>query len=134
MLTNLPFMRRRMALRRQRRGTPIRMDWVTLADVQEDPTTGAKLGTATPQTETIYGFFNYVNIAHSNVRHFEEIEDGDAIIDIPADTVIEGRDGLTFTIDSQVWAQKRVGEKLAQHWEVHQGRRLYRTLLLRKQT
>lgn len=123
-----------MGLRMRRRGTPIRLDWVILANVQEDPTTGAKLGTATPQTETVTGFFNYVNIAHSNIRHFEEIEDGDAIIDIPANIVIEGREGLAFTIDGQVWVQKRVGEKLAQHWEVNQGQRLYRTLLLRKQT
>lgn len=134
MLTSLPYMRRRRALRMQRRGTPIRLDWVTLSSVQEDPTTGAKLGTATPQTETVSGFFNYVNIAQSNVRQFEEIEDGDAIIDIPANTLIEGRDGLTFTIDGQVWVQKRMGEKLAQHWEVNQGQRQYRTLLLRKQT
>lgn len=134
MQTSLPYLRRRMALRMQRRGTSIRLDWVTLANVQEDPTTSAKLGTATPQTETVNGFFNYMNIAHSNVRQFEEIEDGDAIIDIPANIVIEGREGLAFTIDGQVWVQKRVGEKLAQHWEVHQGQRLYRTLLLRKQT
>jgi hypothetical protein len=134
MWTTLPFMKPRMHARMGLRGTPIRLTWVTLTGVTEDPTTGSRIGTVTPNSETVMGFVHFPQISQRAVRIFEEIEEGDCIIDIPEATTIEGREQLTFTIDNQIWVQKKIGDKLAQTWSVQQGTRLYRTLLLRKQS
>ena len=126
--------KKRIALKMRRRGTPITLNWVTIQGGVVDPTTGAELGTNTAQSETIYGLVHFPEIAAHAVRLFEEIETGDCIIDIPPDTVIEGRKQLTFTIDGEVWVQKPIGDKLAKSWELVAGQRLYRSVLLRKQT
>lgn len=133
MYSTLPYLRRRLSLRMAKRGTSVTLNWVTMTNVTEDPTTGARLGTATPQSETVQGWVHFPNVAQTELRVFEEIEQGDCIADLPPNTVIEGREQLTFAIDGQTWVQKKISEQLARHWEVQHGQRLYRTVLLTKQ-
>jgi len=51
------------------------------------------------------------------------------------DAPLDGKEGLTFTIDGCVYVQKEVDSKLAKTWDViAQNRRMLRTVLLRLAT
>lgn len=134
MRTNLPFILHRMALNLEENGTDILLSWQEfVTGPTTDPQTQSLIGVAQPKSEIVRGFVHFVAAAsQTQVRQFTEVEVGDCIVDLPPDTVLEGRQGLTFTIDGRVWQPKNIGDKLAQSWDaVVQGERLYRTILLR---
>lgn len=115
-------------------GTNVTLRWVEQGgSTTVDVTTGAVLS-ATPATvweETVRGMIHYVQPTTGQVRQFEEVSVGDALLDLPPDTVVEGRTELEFVVDGQVWVQKRVSEKLRDYWDVFIGNtRLYRTVLV----
>lgn len=124
--------RLRLALKKQ--ATPVILNWVEFTGTPTiDETTGAKLGETTNQTETVRGFVHFVQPAKTGVRLFEEMETGDAIVDLPPDTEIEGRAQLEFVIDGEIFVQKELGGKLAKHYDaLVQGEKTVRTLLLTK--
>jgi hypothetical protein len=124
------FLRRMAAV-----GTDVTLSWVTLANVTTDAETGARLGTPTIHTSTVKGYVHFPDIATRQVVQFAEIEAGDCIVELPPDTTIEGLEQLAFTINGEVWTQKKIGIQLAKAWDtVFENARFCRTLLLRKAT
>jgi len=112
------------------------LNWTVVTGGTLDPTTGSMVnGTTAARSLVVNGFAHFVGINTSNVRVFENVEQGDCILDLPAATPLDGLTGLTFTINGRVYIQKNIGEKLAQAWDANvQGAPLTRTLLLRLQT
>lgn len=115
-------------------GSEILLRWVEQEGTTTvDVTTGAVLSAtpATVRTESVRGMIHYVQPTTGQVRQFEEVSVGDALLDLPATTVVEGRAELEFVVDGQVWVQKKLSEKLRDYWDVYVGgTRLYRTVLL----
>jgi hypothetical protein len=115
-------------------GSTILLRWVEAAGVTTvDVTTGAVLSETPPtvRVEKVRGMIHYIAPVISQVRQFEEVAAGDAMIDLPPEVVIEGRDQLEFLIDGKVWVQKKLSEKLRDYWDVYiGGERLYRTVLV----
>lgn len=133
--TALPWFRVRLRQRMALQGTPVTLRWVEWdVAASTDPTTGARIGDSTAKQEIIRAFVHFPDIGRSEYRVFQEIERGDCIVDMPPDTVIEGREQLEFIIHGLSWVQKAVGEQLAQTWEIQRGHALYRSVLLRKKT
>lgn len=98
-----------------------------------DPVTQARQGTPVARVEVVRCFVHYVSTAMSQVRQFNEVEEGDCLLDMPADVALTGREGLSFEISGERWALKKVGDKLTRSWDqVFHGERLFRTVLLRK--
>lgn len=114
-------------------GTAISLRWVDRSGGEIDPTTGARVGgTVTAREAIVRGFVHYVG-ATTSLRQFREIEVGDAIIDLPPDTIVDGLPELRVEIDGATWVPKDAGERLQRFWDaIEQGQRLSRTLLLRK--
>ncbi len=83
---------------------------------------------------TIRGFVHYVTPATNGFQRFQEIQQGDVILDIDAETDLSGKDDLRFEIDGVQYVQKDHGRELAQAWDVRFGDvAILRTLLLRPQ-
>jgi hypothetical protein len=134
MRSNLAFMRQRMRQNLAESGTDIVLEWTEWTGTPTiDPVTKSKIGTSSRQTETIKGHVHFVQIASAQVRQFNEVQDGDCIIDIDPAVTIEGREALTFTIAGERWVQKKVSEKLARAWgDLAQGIEFERPILLTK--
>lgn len=88
--------------------------------------------------EEIKAFLHYVS-ATSQVRQFNEIQVGDAIMDFSPKVNLVGRDGLTFLLPTgpdnalEMWTNKPMSSQLARMWDAQQaGVKLYQTVLLRK--
>jgi hypothetical protein len=96
-----------------------------------DPVTGEKAGTATRVTETVYGLVHEVGPATTVARMYAEIQVGDAILDLPTDTALDGKEDLVFTFGGNDWVQKKVGKELAKSWDACWGdQRIHRTILV----
>lgn len=134
--SNYKAFKSRLLSRMAQLGTEITLNWVTVTGATIDETTGAKVGgTVRRQSETVKGYVHFPEIATRTVQMFAEIEAGDIIVDVPPDTIIEGRDRLTFSINGEQWTQKKVGTQLSKAWDtVFLNARFCRTLLLRKAT
>lgn len=103
-----------------------------------DPVTGSQIGDVSVQTETIRGIV-YNEKPQTFQRLFAEVQAGDLIVDIPADTTLTGRDGLEFVISlggsETVWVQKKLGDRLAFQWDATENGGLTAiTLLLQRKT
>jgi hypothetical protein len=133
MRSNLATIQARIALNLQQAGTDILLTWSEYTGGTPDPVTGANVGgMESRRTKLVKGLVHSAE-ATSSVRQFAEIEVGDIIVDLAPDAPIDGKTGLRFTIDGQVYCQKTVGEKLTKMWDVVQANvRLYRTVLLKK--
>lgn len=138
----LSFMKREVAHQAARHGVAVTLKWFAASSsgVVTDPTTGAVLSEAgsgpagTTQTENVKALsFEQVE-ASTKYRVYEEVEVGNAIIDLPADVTIDGRKGLVFVVDGVEWVQKEVGEELKKAWQRAEGERVIQSFLLRKQT
>lgn len=137
MRTNLPKILQRQRVNRALNGTDVTLAWTETAGGTVDPLTKAVVGgTVTPRRETVKAFVHTVQIATSSVQQFNEFENGDLILDLAPETVLEGRAGLTFTLpNGDVWVAKKIGDRLGRTWDATvQGKQLYRSVLLRKQT
>ena len=135
MRTALPTILRRIPLNLQESGTDVTLTWTEFSGATTDPVTGARSGgTATTKTTKVKGFIHEVS-ATSVVRQFAEIEAGDAIVDLAGDVALDGKEALRFTIDGRQFVAKEIPEKLARSWDViFRGKRLHRSVLLRKAT
>lgn len=110
------------------------LNWNTKAGGTYDPISQSTYGaTLTPQTATVRAFIHYINAGHYVVRDYAEVEAGDCIADFAPAVAIDGKDGLTFTIDGVKWSQKPMSDQLARHWDTLIGdTRILRSVLLRK--
>ncbi len=136
MRQNLSFIQHRMAINLAESGTDIVLTWNTWPDgTQRDAVTGAMQGTPIPQTATVKGFVHYIQPATTVPRLFNETEAGDCIIEVAPDAPLDGKEDLVFTIAGQKWVAKAISDQLATTWDATvRGQKLYRSVLLRKQT
>lgn len=118
----------------EKHGVDVTLRWRSVLNGVVHPTTGAILGDPMEVSETVKGFFQPMD-PKTQIRLFNQVQEGIAIVDLPADTVIEGRDGLVFEIDGRQWVQEKAGEEVVEHYGTyHDGVRYCRTLILRRQT
>jgi len=126
-------------------GSPIVLQWnAVAAGVTPDPVDGTVPASAlTPQTATHHAFVHQIAMAgRSRVKQFNEVEEGDLILDFAPDVALpevggqrsEVRD-LVFVVNGKPYVAKEISEKLAQSWDVTvQGRQLMRSVLVRVAT
>jgi hypothetical protein len=128
---NIKRWQRRVNRTVKRQGTKVTIQWVETGPGTEDPVTGATSGAVVQKAEDIKAFVHFAE-PKSELRQYEEIAVGDAILDLPVGIDLRGRQDLVFVIDGQEYEQKRISDKLAQAWDAYQGGHgIMRTLLLR---
>jgi hypothetical protein len=90
----------------------------------------------TPQTAVHHAFVHQIAIAGcSQVKQFNEVEEGDLILDFAPDVAIDGLRDLVFVVNGKPYVAKEISEKLAQSWDVTvQSRQLMRSVLVRVKT
>jgi hypothetical protein len=124
-------------------GTPIVLQWNTLSGgTLPDPVDGTVPASAlTPQTAIHHAFVHQISQAgRSQVKQFNEIAEGDLILDFAADVAIDAPSGgalrdLVFVVKGKAYVAKEISEKLAQSWDVTiQDRQLFRSVLVRVRT
>jgi hypothetical protein len=136
MRTNLANIVARSKVRLASQGTTVTVRWVTFTGGSLDPLTGTKVGaTSTPASSTVNAFVHFVGPATSGFRVYEEIQVGDAILDMDPDADIDGKDGIHFEFAGEKWVQKSVGESLAKSWDTLFGnQKVFRSILVRRKT
>ena len=137
MRTNLPRILARQRANRQNNGTCITLNWTVTTGGTVDPVTQSIVGgTVSPRSQLTKGFVHTVQIATSQVKQFNEYENGDLILDFDPALVIDGLENLTFTLpDGTVWTAKQVGDRPGHTWDaMAQGQPIYRSVLVRKAT
>ena len=135
MRTNIEFISQRIGENLAESGTDILLTWDEYpADSPLDDVTQTPQGTPTHQQKCVKGFVHFVQASTtSTVKQFNEIETGDCIVDLAPDVEIDGKINLRLVIAGETWCPKQISDKLGRSWDVvAQGRRLYRTVLLRK--
>jgi len=119
-------------------GSAIVLQWNAIASgVRPDQVDGTVPASAlTPQTATHHAFVHQIAMAgRSQVKQFNEVEEGDLILDFEPNVAIDGLRDLVFVVNGKPYVAKQIGEKLAQTWDVTvQGKKLFRTLLVRVAT
>jgi hypothetical protein len=133
MIDLIPFAQAQIAAVTQMHGTDITLRWREQADPEIDRTTGAELGAAPPveKSEVLRGMVHFIAPILSESKRFAEIASGDAMLDLPPETVLEGRRELVFEFDGKTWAAKKISDVLRDYWDVIAGgQRLYRTVLV----
>lgn len=124
-------------------GSPIVLQWnAVAAGVTPDPVDGTVPASAlTPQTTTHHAFVHQIAMAgRCQVKQFNEVEEGDLILDFAAEVPIDTLCGpalrdLVFVVNGKPYVAKEISEKLAQSWDVTiQGRQLFRSVLVRVAT
>ncbi len=140
MRTNLPFILHRQQLGLAENGTDVVLSWnVWPPGTTFDAVTQSYVADESHQADigsaTIKAFVHYPNFAMSAVKQFNEIETGDVILDVAPEAVIDGLDGLVFTVGGLEYVPKQVSEKLARAWDgIVQGAKLLRPVLLKRKT
>jgi hypothetical protein len=129
-------------------GTMITLQWNAVAPgVTPDPVDGTVPASAlTPQTAVHHAFVHQIAMAgRSQVKQFNEVEEGDLILDFAPDVPIDAPSGgalrdLVFLVPtpggkSKAYVAKEISEKLAHSWDVTvQGQQLMRSVLVRVKT
>ena len=119
-------------------GSPIVLQWnAVAAGVMPDPVDGTVPASAlTPQTSTQHAFIHQIAMAgRSQVKQFNEVEEGDLILDFAADVPIDALCDLVFLVNGKPYVAKEISEKLAQSWDVTvQGQQMMRSVLVRVKT
>lgn len=136
MRSNLAFIANRIGQNLDESGTEITLHWDEVTGGTLDRTTGSMVGgTVTAKTATIRAFVHFPSLNTMALREFQEIETGDAILDVAPDVVLEaaGRRNLRFEFNGARWEQKPLSDALAKTWDAMvQGARLHRSVLVRK--
>ena len=123
-------------------GVAVTLRWKENTGGTVHPTTGALVGgTSVVRSETVPGFFLPMD-AKTQVRLFNEVREGMGYLDLPAETVVEGREQLVFEVDGRTWVQDKAGEKVIEHFDTvtaggsatGQVMRYCRTVMVRLQT
>jgi len=134
-MTNLPFILSRMELKLAESGTAVALRWIEYSGGFADPATGANISGVAMNMSGVLNGFIYDVLPKQIVRSFQEIEAGDLILEVLPDAPIDGKIGLRFIVGGQQYVQKDVGSKLSTAWDaIVQGQKLFRVLLLRKDT
>ena len=119
-------------------GSPIVLQWNTLSGgTLPDPVDGTVPASAlTAQTATHHAFIHQIAMAgRSQVKQFNEVEEGDLILDFAPDVALDGLRDLVFVVNGKPYVAKEISEKLAQSWDATvQGQRLMRSVLVRVKT
>lgn len=126
-------------------GSPIVLQWNTLSGgTLPDPVDGTIPASAlTAQTATHHAFIHQIAMAgRSQVKQFNEVEEGDLILDFAPDVPLpevggqrSGVRDLVFVVNGKPYVAKEISEKLAQSWDATvQGHRLMRSVLVRVKT
>lgn len=141
MRSNLPFILHRSELCLDTAGTDVTLRWTGWpAGTAIDPVTQSKMAdddhAPTDETLVVKATIHFIQAASiTAVKQFNECEIGDAIVCLPPDVAIDGKDDLRFTVDGADWVQKNISDKLARSWGgIVQGARFERTVLLRRAT
>lgn len=135
MRSNIEFISQRVRENLAESGTDITLTWDEYpANTPLDDVTQTPQGTPTKNQKSVKGFVHLVQASTtSTVKQFNEIEAGDCIVDLAPDEDIDGKINLRFIIAGETWCPKQISDKLGRAWDVvTQGRRLYRSVLLRK--
>jgi hypothetical protein len=116
-------------------GVSITLKWKENAGGSVHPTTGALVGgTSVVKSEKVQGFFLPMD-AKTQVRLFNEVREGMGYLDMPAETVVAGREQLVFEVDERMWVQDKAGEKVIEHFDtVTSAGRYCRTVMVRMQS
>jgi hypothetical protein len=122
-------------------GVRVTLKWKENMGGTVHPTTGALVGgTSVVKTETVQGFFLPMD-AKTQVRLFNEVREGMGYLDLPAETVVDGREQLVFEVGAsstgpgQTWVQDKAGEKVIEHFDtVTAAGRYCRTVMVRLQS
>ena len=78
--------------------------------------------------------YHSVGVGTLGVKRFNVIEEGDLILDFPAEAPLDGKRDLVFWIEGKAYREKEVEAGLAQSWDVVVGgRKMFRTVLLKVQ-
>lgn len=139
MYSELDNLESRFAENFEESGTEILLKWnVWPTGTTNDPVTGQKKlppdTAVTPMTECIKAFLYFIS-ASAVIRQNTEIETGDCIVDFPVEIDLSTRADLVVIINGEQWVTKPIAGKLHQAWtEMQAGRRLYNSILLRKNT
>jgi hypothetical protein len=114
------------------KGTPIVIQWQEFSGVPStDALTGEPIGEAIERTATIKGWVHFIAPTKTGYRVHQEMEVGDALLELPASIDLTGKKDVVFVIDGQEYVQKEVGKVLTQCYDsLIQGQKLFRTLLV----
>ena len=125
----------RARMRVARHGSTITLRWVEQSGGTLDAATREKVGaTSTNKSTTVKALVHFVGPATSGVRIYNEIQIGDAILDLDPSVALDGKKDLTFEFGDAVWAQKKVGKELAMAWDtIWQDQKIFRTVLVTRQ-
>lgn len=120
----------------QRRGTMVTLTWSQWSPGWTlDAVSKKRIGTATKQTVAVTGWVHMPDPHNPRIRHFTTIQEGDLIIDLPADKarLIEGDlvTGVRFIVDGKGYTTAKVADVMTDAWDAMvQGVRINRTFLL----
>ena len=139
MRARIKFICARVGTNLEQSGTSVRLAYNSWpANTPRDRVTNPFLGTATVQNQQVQAFIHFVT-APSTVRQFNEIEIGDAILDLALSLNLRGLDGVVYLLSTgadgahEQWENKPISTKLATYWDTIQGgKRLFQTVLLKK--
>jgi hypothetical protein len=134
MRSNIDFVVNRMDANLEESGTEVLVKWVTYpAGAARDVVTDTVAGQPVEQREFIKAFLHFVQSATSVVRQFNEVQIGDCIMDYSRNIDLGSRESVRVMIEGEEWSAKSISDELAQSWDTLMGgRRIYRTILLRK--
>ena len=100
-------------------GTEVVLQWNVLsAGATTSAVDGSVVtGNLVPQSLTLRAMFHSVGIGTLGVKRFNVIEEGDIILDFPANAPLDGKPDLVFFIDGKAYREKEVDDRLAQSWD-----------------
>lgn len=138
MMNHAMLAKKRVLLAMATKGNPVTLHWDEVTGGTVDPTTGSVAGgLLVARTEAVRGFWYEIEEgARIKQQHWQVYEVLHAILDIPPETVIEGRTNLRVEKGGQIFVMAEVadGKTVGKQVEMHSGVELYRTIFLRKAT
>lgn len=98
--------------------TDVKLTWTERAGtVTPDPVTGEPDIVGIKKTLTVKAFVHTVQIGTSQIRQFNEVQDGDMIVDFPDTVDLSNKPGLSFEITGRQWVAKEITDDLAETWD-----------------
>jgi len=116
-------------------GTEITLHWVETTGGTVDRITGEVVGaTSEDQSETITGLVHFVGVSKSGYLVHNELQIGDAILDLDPDVDLDTKKNLVFEFGGHRWVQANVGDELVKAWDTLVGdQEVFRTIAVRRQ-
>lgn len=153
-LSNLSFIKSRLAQNVAGRGSSLIVTWVNVTGGTLNESTGAYVGGVENHYSGVLTAIAVEEVPRYVLRQYQEIQAGDLIVDCgpdPAVTIYPGQDvylnsgtapladlaksGVQFEFNGRLYVQKKIGDDLADIWSLTvQGVPLLGGLLLTRQT